>query len=272
VVGGREVFEKAAAVDLRRRAGDLGRTGRGGVNLPISAIERDLSIQCREHLNIATVNEYAEAMAAGNEFPPIVVFGSGVRAWIGDGWHRLLQQSKSTAHIGAEVRDGGRIDAVKHALGANAAHGNRRTNADKRRCVEIALREFSKLSSRAIAEMCGVSDMFVGGIRGALQTDCNATVTTTDGRQYPARRETNGLDVKFSGVDEPLLKTVGWIDDEPKHDPSKLPKMPPPSRGMQFARIAIWNLEQIPEDDTELSIALQTVKEWINDKQIAAHN
>lgn len=34
-------------------------------------------------------------------------------------------------------------------------------NADKRRCIEIALAEFPKLSSSAIAEMCGVSDQFV---------------------------------------------------------------------------------------------------------------
>lgn len=51
----------------------------------------------------------------------------------------------------------GAIEPLKHALGANAAHGHQRTNADKRRCVEIALREFAGMSNRAIADMCGVS-------------------------------------------------------------------------------------------------------------------
>ena len=54
--------------------------------------------------------------------------------------------------------------------------------------MEIALREFGGLSSRAIAELCGVSNHFVDSIREALGTVPNATRTTTDGRQYPARR------------------------------------------------------------------------------------
>jgi hypothetical protein len=240
------------------------------VNISLASIERDTSIQCREHLNIATVNEYAEAMAEKREFPPVVVFGSADRAWIGDGWHRVAAADQIGAeHILAEIREGSRIDAVKYALGANAAHGNRRTNADKRRAVEVALREFPKLSSRAIAEMCGVGHQLVQHAKGLDESSNAPTVTTTDGRQYPAKREPKIAAPTVA----PPIKTVGWIDDEQKHDPSKLPKkMPPPSRGMQFARIAIWNLEQIPEDDTELSVALQTVKEWINDKQIAAHD
>jgi len=66
----------------------------------------------------------------------------------------------------------------------------RRTNADKRRCVELAIKEFASLSSRAIAELCGVSDPFVLQIRQVL-TVSNATRTTSDGRQYPATRRTS---------------------------------------------------------------------------------
>lgn len=59
------------------------------------------------------------------------------------------------------------------------------------RAVEIALREFPNLSSRQIAEMCGVSHHTVEAARPdeALGTLPNATRTTSDGRQYPARRE-----------------------------------------------------------------------------------
>ena len=85
------------------------------------------------------------------------------------------------------MRPGGRIDALKFALGANAIHGQRRTNQDKRRCVEIALREFANLSSRAIAEMCGVSDPFVNQIR-QVQTVSTSQRTGSDGKQYPATR------------------------------------------------------------------------------------
>lgn len=87
------------------------------------------------------------------------------------------------------MRGGGRVDALKYALGANAIHGQRRSNADKRRCVEIAVAEFPKMSSRAIAELCGVSHPFVESIRPSeVVTVSNATRTTSDGRQYPATR------------------------------------------------------------------------------------
>ena len=56
--------------------------------------------------------------------------------------------------------------------------------------MEIAVKEFETLSSRAIAELCGVSNHFVDSIREALGTVPNATRTTSDGRQYPATRAT----------------------------------------------------------------------------------
>ena len=77
---------------------------------------------------------------------------------------------------------------MRYALGANAANGLRRSNADKRRCVEIALKEFGGLSSRAIAELCGVGADMVIAHRPLSESD-NATRTTSDGRQYPATRK-----------------------------------------------------------------------------------
>ena len=75
------------------------------------------------------------------------------------------------------------------ALGSNALHGHRRTNADKRRCVEIALREFPGLSSRAIAQTCGVSIDTVCRIRPEQVSESDtSTRTGQDGKQYPAFR------------------------------------------------------------------------------------
>jgi len=48
-------------------------------------------------------------------------------------------------------------------------HDLRRTNADKRKAVEVALRGFPKLSSREIAGLCGVSDPFIGQVRERAQ-------------------------------------------------------------------------------------------------------
>lgn len=56
--------------------------------------------------------------------------------------------------------------------------------------VAIALREFGKLSDRAIADMCAVSDMFVASMRRAINPGANELHLTTrtgrDGKEYPA--------------------------------------------------------------------------------------
>ena len=162
------------------------------MNIQLSSIQRDTSIQTRAEINMETVNSYAEAMTDGAKFPPVVLFGEKDKCWIGDGWHRVMAAEQIGAlDIPAELRKGGRVDALKHALGANAVHGQRRTNADKRRCVEIAIKEFAGLSSRAIAELCAVSPGLVDQHRSALPTVGNATRTTSDGRQYPATRRTS---------------------------------------------------------------------------------
>lgn len=68
----------------------------------------------------------------------------------------------------------------------------RRSNADKRRAVEIALREFSNMSDRAIAELCGVHHDMVRSSRPKLDVAESATspATRTDtlGRKQPATK------------------------------------------------------------------------------------
>ena len=66
----------------------------------------------------------------------------------------------------------------------------RRSNADKRRCVEIALNEFGVLSSRAIAELCGVgADMVITHRPHLSESDTSPKVTGSDGKSYPATRK-----------------------------------------------------------------------------------
>ena len=91
--------------------------------------------------------------------------------------------------IACDVRKGTRLDALKFSLGANQSNGLRRTNADKRHCVELALAEFPKLSDRAIAGMCGVSAEFVRQQRPEVPTvGTSPTHTGLDGKEYPASK------------------------------------------------------------------------------------
>ena len=232
------------------------------MNIPLSAIELDASIQCRADIDIATVNEYAEAMQAGADFPPVVLFGFQDRAWIGDGWHRVMAaRSAGLDNIVADLRAGSRVDALRFALGANAVHGRRRTNADKRCAVAIALREFGKMSDRAIADMCAVSHTFVENMRRALNPPIGNEYqyrTTSDGRQYPAQRKPAERP-SFDGS----ASAEATSPPEPADPP--LPKPGPPRNGMQFARMAVMDLEQIRPDDLERDQAIRFVRGWLDE-------
>ena len=62
---------------------------------------------------------------------------------------------------------GSRRDAILYSVGANQAHGLRRSNADKRKAVMTLLgdEEWSQWSNREIGRRCGVSPEFVNRLR-----------------------------------------------------------------------------------------------------------
>lgn len=117
----------------------------------------------RAAMNQQAVNEYAEALKAGARFHPVVVFEDDhSQLLLSDGFHRIEAHIKAGfREITARIYPGDRVAALKHAFRANNKHGVRRTNADKRRAVEVALREFPELSTHEIASMTEVSQAFV---------------------------------------------------------------------------------------------------------------
>ncbi|NJR74989.1 MAG: ParB N-terminal domain-containing protein, partial [Scytonema sp. CRU_2_7] len=113
----------------------------------------------------------AEAITMDAVFPPILVFYDGKNYWLADGFHRLHATKKAgRQEIAVEIHQGSRRDALLYSVGANANHGLRRTNADKRRAVEIMLydEEWSHWSNREIAKRCGVSEFMVRQIRESI--------------------------------------------------------------------------------------------------------
>lgn len=139
--------------------------------LDINLIRIDGGTQPRAALNEATVAEYAEALRDGATLPPIAVFHDGSHYWLADGFHRYHAHLRNgAASIAADVRHGDRRAAVLFSVGANGAHGLRRTNEDKRRAVSTLLNddEWSAWSDRKIAEQCAVSAPLVGDIRRSI--------------------------------------------------------------------------------------------------------
>lgn len=164
--------------------------------LQLTDIDTHSGTQIRATIDEATVAEYAAAWTDGAQFPPVVVFHDGHNFILADGFHRVLAAARNGfKDVEAEVHKGTRSDALKYALGANAAHGLKRTNADKRRSVELALGEWPQLSDRQIAEICAVSNNFVSERRGQLSSDdsCETPTARTgkDGktRKLPKKRE-----------------------------------------------------------------------------------
>jgi hypothetical protein len=85
-----------------------------------------------------------------------------------DGFHRRkAYEYADRPDIPVEWTKGTKRDAWKLSLGANAKHGLKRTNADKRKVVCLALEddELAKNSSLEIAAICGVSKRFVNLIK-----------------------------------------------------------------------------------------------------------
>ena len=146
--------------------------------LRIDGIRADGGTQVRAAIDPATVAEYAEAMTGGAVFPPVTVYFDGETHWLADGFHRLEAARLAGLDVlPADVLDGDLRSAVLHSVGANATHGLRRTNADKRAAVLRLLGdpEWSQWGDRDIARRCGVTHPFVGKLRAEV-----VTVTTSE--------------------------------------------------------------------------------------------
>ncbi len=163
-------------------------------DLPLDRIDVHGGTQTRVRTDDEAISSYATEMMQGTVFPPITVYFDGATYWLADGFHRYLSARRNEyATIRAEVHEGGRTDALRHALGANATNGVYRNNADKRNAVEIALKEWSDRANPVIAEICRVSVELVRQVRREMQQQQRLPQTETlvgrDGKEYPAAIE-----------------------------------------------------------------------------------
>lgn len=154
----------------------------------------DGGTQMRVALDQATIDEYAEAMEAGVEFPPIVVFQHNGDFWVADGFHRVraARQLKRRTIL-AEVREGTQRDAVLYACGANA--GLRRSIEDRRKAIQTLLRdpEWTSWSDAAIARACAVDSKTVGKYRGQMES-------TSEIRGQTERKGLDGRTINTAGI------------------------------------------------------------------------
>jgi hypothetical protein len=135
------------------------------MKLSLDNIRLDGGTQPRAELHDDVIADYAELMAAGVKFPPVIVFFDGEQYWLADGFHRVQAARRFAPEqpIDAKVHQGAVSDAQWYSYGVNQKHGLRRTNEDKARAVRAALThpKSSHLSDTAIADHVGVARMTV---------------------------------------------------------------------------------------------------------------
>jgi hypothetical protein len=144
------------------------------IELELGKIRLDETTQPRVLIDYEVCEEYAAAMRDGDinkKFPPVEVFFDGCDYWLADGYHRYhASKSNEASTIEANVRQGSKRDAILFSAGANASHGLRRTNADKRKAVLMLLRDeqWAQWSDHEIARRCGVNRSTVTRQRSSL--------------------------------------------------------------------------------------------------------
>lgn len=151
----------------------------------LEQVRTDGGTQPRAEMNLYTVDEYAEALQEGAQFPPVVIFYDGADYWLADGFHRMRAAAKlGWIDFAADVRQGTRRDAVLFSVGANAEHGMRRTNEDKRRSIETLLQdeEWGRRSDNWVASTAKVSPKTVARVRSDYGIPKSDVRVGSDGR------------------------------------------------------------------------------------------
>lgn len=241
------------------------------MNVALAQIRIDGGTQPRTAISEETVATYAEHMrAAVPAFPPVVLFFDGVDHWLGDGFHRYhAAKLAGRDSIAANIRTGTRRDAVLFAACANQTHGLPRTNADKRKAVLTLLEdeEWGQWTDGEISRKCGVTQPFVSELRRSLKTVLSdRTYITKHGTVATMHTENIGRRV---AREQPSTDDEVDVAD-PVPFQRRRADAPPPSNGLQFARIAIMKLEEIRDNDSERQQAFDMVRRWLDAREAQA--
>ncbi len=179
--------------------------------IAISKIRIDGGTQPRKGLDDATVALYTDDVKAKAKFPPVIVYYDGASYWLADGFHRLqAHKNAQKRSILADVRQGNLREAILHSAGANATHGLRRSNDDKKRAVMCLLNdpEWSEWSDRAIAKRCNVSQPFVSKLRA----DTDNVISIERKFTHPKTGETSTMKTGNIGIQVKQV-IIQWILD-----------------------------------------------------------
>lgn len=200
------------------------------INLELIHIDPDCQVRAQQDKQ--AVAEYAESMKGGALFPPVELFEDTDTGqfFIGDGYHRIaalgeLGRKTASAHI----HPGGKSAAIRHALEANQSHGERRSSADKRRAISIAVKMYDKLSNVEIAKICGVSESSVRNHRekvapGQKRIGGDGKTQTAHKRTPSSYRRAKSAITRVRCTKEDAAKLIDWLTTHYKLKEPEAPK------------------------------------------------
>lgn len=232
--------------------------------IDLDLIRIDCGTQSRVDIDQQTVSSYVELVKEGTVFPPVTVYFDGNHHYLADGFHRYFAH-KAAGHdeILATVINGTLRDAVLASLEANSTHGLPRTNADKRKAVQMMLDDFewSEWSNAEIARRCRVSHTFVNKMRPA---DGSSKKHLRGGVEME-REEGKKKPADAKGAPEP--KQLKEQAPEPKQEPVSPAEYSPEDEALKYLteenqrladRLAVAALDASEE---EKSLAAETIAE-----------
>ena len=157
-------------------------------------VDVDHSPMVRADLRPEVIEEYSAIYKKDKKKMPVIdlfMEAGNKKLLIGDGMHRLqAMRSLNFKACQANVHAGVYEDALKYALLANERHGIRRSQADKRRAVEEAIKQWPKVSNVQIATLASVDDHTVKAVRDWLEQQGKVAPepirTSKDGAERPA--------------------------------------------------------------------------------------
>lgn len=161
--------------------------------------------------------------------------GGLLHLWDGD--HRVEAYRQCGMRVPVNVEPGSLEDAQLAAASANATHGLRRTNADKRRAVETVLMLRPLMSNRQIAEHCGLSHTFVASIREHNEVSADVR-EGRDGRKRRTRSRT-GQPQEGSNTCQATPKTTGKRCEQVQRSNAPAERVPPAQSKSAHARRAV---------------------------------
>jgi uncharacterized ParB-like nuclease family protein len=157
------------------------------VKLALDSIRLDGGTQHRAETDATLIDEYAQSLLDGDVLPPVLVYRDpDDQNWLAGGFHRWKAHKEAArtkpefAKIRAEVREGTLREAMLASFSENKTHGQRRTNADKRRILRKILEdeEWSAWSDRSISDRAKVSPALVAELRDELSIHKNKQIET----------------------------------------------------------------------------------------------